>query len=146
MNATHAVTEVAVIRNESEGVLLMHSPDRRWHLPDATLGAESAWDTALLQGVASATGIRDLTIDDVMLIDTFPAGEVGPEPHYGVFLACSTSTKEVVPGGKEDAYQWMGAETDVMRVKEELFNPLIEELVIARLTDTDIWPAPRDRI
>ena len=31
------VTQVAVIRHPRHGVLLLHSPQRRWHFPDATV-------------------------------------------------------------------------------------------------------------
>jgi hypothetical protein len=140
MNPTHAVTQVAVIRHREHGVLLVHSKDRGWHLPDATLGADDDWLHKLQREIASATGITDFQIDGVLRIDTFAAGVVGDEPHYGVFLACSTSVDDVPPDGHEDDYRWMGDRADFDGLRDQLFNPLIEQLVISRLKDETFWP------
>jgi hypothetical protein len=65
----HEVTEVAVIRHPDLGVLLLHSTDRRWHFPDSTVRVGQPWDESLRRAVRSATGIEDLTIGPVLLIE-----------------------------------------------------------------------------
>src|SRR5262245_5064570 len=47
MSTQHEVTQVAVIRHPGLGVLLLHSPARRWHFPDATLQDYEPWDQSL---------------------------------------------------------------------------------------------------
>jgi hypothetical protein len=72
----HEVTEVAVIRHAELGVLLLHSADRRWHFPDTTVRVGEPWDESLRRAVRSATGITDLRIGPVLLLQNFGAGEV----------------------------------------------------------------------
>jgi hypothetical protein len=134
------VTQVALIRHPERGVLLLHSASRRWHLPDVTLYANDEWQSALQQAVASATGIADFQIDGVLLIDTFAAGVVGDEPHYGVFFACSTPVDNVSLGSGEDDHRWVGATADFDDLRSDLFHPLIEQLVMHRLSNASFWP------
>ena len=42
----HEVTEVAVIEHPERGVLLLHSEERRWHLPTRRFARGSAGTTA----------------------------------------------------------------------------------------------------
>jgi hypothetical protein len=140
VKATHAVTQVALIRHPARGVLLLHSANRRWHLPDVTLDVDDGWENALQRSVASATGIADFQIDGVLRIDTFAAGVVGDEPHYGIFFACSTHVDDLTLGPEEDAYSWVSAITDFDDLRSDLFHPLIEQLVMDRLSDAGLWP------
>jgi hypothetical protein len=76
----------------------------------------------------------------VQQIDTFAAGVVGAEPHYGVFLACSTRQDEVMPGGDVDDHRWVAGRGDLDELRDQLFHPLIEDLALTRLRDESIWP------
>jgi hypothetical protein len=134
------VTQVVLLRHPERGVLLLHSTNRRWHLPDVTLTADDEWDRALLRGVGSSTGITDLRIDGVLMVDTFAPGLVGDEPHYGVFFACSTTIDRVTPGPPEDDHRWVAAPSDLDDLRSDLFHPLIEQLVMYRLNDAGPWP------
>ena len=77
------VTEVAVIRHRDLGVLLLHSEQRRWHFPDATVRVHERWDESLRDRVREVTGIDDLVIDPVLLIQNFDPGEVDERPRSG---------------------------------------------------------------
>ena len=136
----HSVTQVALIRHAARGVLLMHSESRRWHLPDVTLASDDKWDRAVQRGAAAATGITDLLVDGVLMVDTFPAGVVGKEPHYGVFLACSTAADHVIPGPPDDDHRWVASLVDLDDIRSDLFHPMIEQLVEYRLRDAGPWP------
>jgi hypothetical protein len=118
----HEVTEVAVIRHRDLGVLLLHSEDRRWHFPDHTVRVGEAWDQGLRDAVRSATGIADLTIDRVLLIQNFDAGEVDPRPQFGIFVLCVTGLSDVsVP------HRWIRDVADVDGL--DLFHPLVADLI-----------------
>ncbi len=123
----HQVTEVAVIRHRDLGVLLLHSVERRWHFPDHTVRVGEAWDEGLRDAVRSATGIAELAIDRVLLIQNFDAGEVDPLPQFGIFLLCTTDGSNVAM-----SHRW------ICRVGEldglDLFHPLVTELVGAALS------------
>jgi hypothetical protein len=125
------VTEVAVIKHPPRGVLLLHSPRRRWHFPDATVEAPEAWDDSLRRGVAGATGITDLAIQAVLKVQNFAPGVVDGRAQYGVFFLCSTQAGDVRLGLEDDQHRWVadGAAMDGLA----LFHPLVAELVAEAL-------------
>jgi hypothetical protein len=125
------VTEVAVIRHPQQGVLLLHSPARRWHFPDATVRVHEAWDQSLRRGVQADTGITDLTIRSVLRIQNFAPGVVHERAQYGVFLLCGTGTSLICLGARDDHYCWVKSRDELAGL--ELFHPLVEELVVQAL-------------
>lgn len=126
----HEVTEVAVIRHPDLGVLLLHSTDRRWHFPDSTLRVGEPWDESLRGAVRSATGIEDLTIGPVLLIQNFGPGEVDERPQFGIFLLCTTHTPD--PAGAL-AHRWISDPAELEGI--ELFHPLVADLIGRALDD-----------
>jgi hypothetical protein len=126
----YEVTEVAVIRHRDLGVLLLHSTDRRWHFPDSTVRVGQPWDESLRDAVRSATGIEDLTIGPVLLIQNFGPGEVDERPQFGIFFGCTTETSDTVgpPSGR-----WIRDPDELERL--ELFHPMIADLVGRVLDD-----------
>jgi hypothetical protein len=125
------VTEVAVIRHPRHGVLLLHSPGRRWHLPDATVRVHEPWQQSLRRGVEAATGITDLVIRSVLRIQNFPPGAVHARAQYGVFLLCTTGTTVIRLGAGDDAFRWVKGREGLAGL--ELFHPLVGELVLLAL-------------
>jgi hypothetical protein len=120
----HEVTEIAVIKHHDLGVLLVHSDDRRWHFPDSTLRVGQRWDESLRQAVRSATGIEDLTIGRVLLIQNFGPGEVDVRPQFGVFFLCGTQTTDAVG---RFPHRWIKDPSELERM--ELFHPLVADLI-----------------
>jgi hypothetical protein len=118
----HEVTEVAVIRHPDLGVLLLHSTDRRWHFPDSTVRVGEPWDESLRRAVRSATGIKDLTIGPVLLIQNFGPGEVDERAQFGLFFLCTTHTLEAT-----GAHRWVQDSAGLEGV--ELFHPLVADLI-----------------
>jgi hypothetical protein len=120
----YEVTEIAVIMHRDRGVLLLHSNDRRWHFPDSTLRVGQRWDESLRQAVQSATGIEDLKIGPVLLIQNFGPGEVNVRPQFGVFFLCTTRATDAVGA---IPHRWI---KDPSELKEmELFHPLVADLI-----------------
>jgi hypothetical protein len=126
----HEVTEVAVIMNRDLGVLLLHSADRRWHFPDCTLRVGLSWDESLRRSVREVTGIEDLTIGRVLLLQNFAAGEVDERPQFGVFLLCVSASR--TPTGAL-AHRWIADPADLTGM--DLFHPLVADLVEWALAD-----------
>jgi hypothetical protein len=126
----HEVTEVAVIRRRDLGVLLLHSTDRRWHFPDSTVRVGQPWDQSLHRAVRSATGIKDLTIGPVLLIQNFGPGEVGERPQFGIVFLCTTHTPEVAA---TRSHRWVQDPAELERI--ELFHPLVADLIGRALDD-----------
>jgi hypothetical protein len=120
----YEVTEIAVIKHRDRGVLLVHSNDRRWHFPDSTLRVGQRWDESLRQAVRSATGIEDLTIGRVLLIQNFGPGEVDVRPQFGVFFLCMTQTTDV---HATNPHRWIKDPSELKRM--ELFHPLVADLI-----------------
>jgi hypothetical protein len=125
------VTQVAIIRHPERGVLLLSSPARRWHFPDATLRVQEAWQDSLRRGVASATGITDLAIVSVLRIQNFAPGVVHERAQYGVFFLCTTAAALIRPGGADVAWCWVRRREELSG--RELFHPLVGELVVQAL-------------
>jgi hypothetical protein len=120
----HEVTEIAVIKHRHRGVLLVHSTDRRWHFPDSTLRVGQRWDESLRHAVRLATGIGDLTIDRVLLIQNFGPGEVDVRPQFGVFFLCTTQTTDAVG---TIPHRWIKDPSELEGM--ELFHPLVADLI-----------------
>jgi len=123
-DTVHAVTEIAVIKHRDRGVLLVHSNERRWHFPDSTVRVGQRWDESLRQAVRSATGIEDLTIDRVLLIQNFGPGEVDVRPQFGVFFLCRTQTTDAVG---TTSHRWIKDPSELKGM--ELFHPLVADLI-----------------
>ncbi len=128
VDTLHEVTEVAVIRHPDLGVLLLHSADRRWHFPDCTVRVGEPWDESLSRAVRSATGIMDLTIGPVMLIQSFGPGEVDERPQFGLFFLCTTRMPDAT-----GAHRWVQDAADLDGV--DLFHPLVADLIGRALDD-----------
>jgi hypothetical protein len=74
--------------------------------------------------VRSATGIEDLTIGRVLLIQNFGPGEVDVRPQFGVFFLCTTQATDAVGA---IPHRWI---KDPSELKEmELFHPLVADLI-----------------
>jgi hypothetical protein len=131
----HEVTEIAVIQHRDRGVLLVYSDDRRWHFPDSTVRVGQRWDASLRQAVRSATGIEDLTIGPVLLIQNFGPGEVDVRPQFGLFFLCGTRTRDVIGAL---SHRWI---TDPSELKGmELFHPLVADLIRRVLREDEPRP------
>jgi len=120
----HEVTEIAVIRHRDRGVLLVHSDDRRWHFPDSTVRVGQRWDESLRKDVRLATGIEDLTIGPVLLIQNFGPGEVDVRPQFGLFFRCGTQTRDALGA---IPHRWIRDPSELKGM--ELFHPLVADLI-----------------
>ncbi len=120
----YEVTEIAVIKHGDRGVLLVYSEDRRWHFPDSTLRVGQRWDESLREAVRSATGIEDLTIGRVLLIQNFGPGEVDVRPQFGVFFLCGTQTTDAVG---RCPHRWIKDPSELEGM--ELFHALVADLI-----------------
>jgi hypothetical protein len=120
----YEVTEIAVIRDRARGVLLIHSLERRWHFPLSTVRIDEQWDESLRRGVAETTGIDNLSIGPVMIIQNYGPGEVDEWPQYGVFFYCEIATPDLSP---EISHAWIRVGSDMDDL--ELFHPLIVDVV-----------------
>jgi enamine deaminase RidA (YjgF/YER057c/UK114 family) len=135
------VTEVAVIRQPRQGVLLLHSPARRWHFPDATVRISESWEQSLRRGVESDTGITDLVIRAVLRVQNFAPGIVHELAQYGVFFLCSTQTASIRLGAAHDRFCWVKRREELAGL--DLFHPLVAELVVRALQDSQEQPVER---
>jgi hypothetical protein len=120
----HEVTEVAVIHHRDLGVLLLHSEERRWHFPDATVRVGEPWDESLRVAVHSSTGIPDLAVGQVVLIQNFGPGEVDERPQFGIFFRCSTDASDEVV---KAPHRWIRERDELAGL--ELFHPLVADLI-----------------
>jgi hypothetical protein len=126
---SYEVTEIAVIHDRARGVLLLHSTDRKWHFPLSTVRIDEQWDDSLRRGVAETTGIRELSIGSVMMIQNYGPGEVDELPQYGVFFYCESQSPDVSP---ELSHAWI---RDLSQLDDlELFHPLIVDVIEQALT------------
>jgi hypothetical protein len=125
------VTQVAVIRRPRQGVLLLHSPARRWHFPDATVHVQESWEQSLRRGVEADTGITDLAILSVLRVQNFAPGVVHERAQYGVFFLCATGASTVRLGARDGQWRWVKGREELAGL--ELFYQLVEELVVQAL-------------
>jgi hypothetical protein len=132
----HEVTEVAVIAHRDLGILLLHSEARRWHFPDATVRVGEPWDESLRTRVHSVTGVADLEIGPVLLIQNFGPGVVDDRPQFGIFFRCST---QVSDDAVTAPHRWIRDPSELDGL--DLFHPLVADLVGWALEDPPASPA-----
>jgi hypothetical protein len=120
----YEVSEIAVIRDQARGVLLLHSTERNWHFPLSTVRVDEQWDDSLRRGVAETTGIRDLSIGFVMMIRNYGPGEVDELPQYGVFFYCESPSATV---STDIRHLWIREASQLADL--ELFHPLIVDVI-----------------
>lgn len=123
----YEVTEVAVIKHPTRGVLLIHSDRRSWHFPDTTLAVGEAWDDSLLQEIEVMTGLTNTRIESVLAVQNFDPEEVAERPQYGVFFLCRTDSTTMNLSGEIDDFIWVDTVAEMNDLT--LFHPRIEEFV-----------------
>jgi hypothetical protein len=119
-----------VIRHPDLGVLLLHSDERRWHFPDATVPVGTPWDESLRDAVRASTGIDDLTIGPVLLVQNFGPGQVDERAQFGIFFLCATDRP-----GVRGPHRWVAKVEQVDDL--DLFHPLVTDLIASALESAD---------
>ncbi len=125
------IVQTAVLINERRQALILKLPTGMWQLPGGRLNVGEKWDDGLRREIREETGITDVEILSIMMLDNWIYEGV---PMYGVFLLCRTA-QEVV-GLSEDhvEYRWVGASDDLSKIEfwHESLRVLVERALQMR--------------
>ncbi|MCC6962425.1 MAG: NUDIX domain-containing protein [candidate division Zixibacteria bacterium] len=104
------IVQTAVLVNARGEALILRRPAGKWQLPGGRLNAGEQWDEGLRREIREETGIDDVEILSIMMLDNWVYEGV---PMYGVFLLCRTQKTEVRLSTDHDEFRWVTLKDDL---------------------------------
>ncbi len=104
------IVQTAVLVNARGEALILRRPAGKWQLPGGRLNAGEQWDEGLRREICEETGIDDVEILSIMMLDNWVYEGV---PMYGVFLLCRTQKTEVRLSTDHDEFRWVTLKDDL---------------------------------
>lgn len=104
------IVQTAVLVNARGEALILRRPAGKWQLPGGRLNAGEQWDEGLRREIREETGIDDVEILSILMLDNWVYEGV---PMYGVFLLCRTQKTEVRLSTDHDEFRWVTLKDDL---------------------------------
>lgn len=104
------IVQTAVLVNARGEALILRRPAGQWQLPGGRLNAGEQWDEGLRREIREETGIDDVEILSIMMLDNWIYDGV---PMYGVFFLCRTKKTEVRLSADHDEFRWVTLKDDL---------------------------------
>lgn len=99
------IVQQAVIVNPRGEVLLLRRPQGVWQFPGGRLEEGEGWEEGLRREVSEETGIDDLQIVSILMVDNFVWEE---QELYSTYFLTRTSTNSVRLSSEHVEYRWVG--------------------------------------
>lgn len=124
----HEVYLVNLISNSRLGFLLLESVNNKWGFSGDNLKIGETIESALYRSAQSDTGIDDIRLKKILLLKSYPEGEVGPAAKFGVFVLSDTEQSIIqLDSNRFKRYKWFKDKTEISNI--ELFHPDVEKVV-----------------
>ncbi len=107
------IVQTAVLINERKQALILRRPSGKWQLPGGRLNAGEQWDEGLRREIREETGIDDVEILSIMMLDNWIYEGV---PMYGVFLLCRTRQEVAALSRDHVEFHWVSAQDDLTAI------------------------------
>ena len=104
------IVQTAVLLNSAGQALILRTPEGKWQLPGGRLNEGETWDAGLRREIREETGIEDVEILSITMVDNW---EFRGVLMYGVYFLCRTNATEVIVSDEHTAYRWVGREDDL---------------------------------
>jgi mutator protein MutT len=107
------IVQQAIIINRQGQILILHRPEGVWQFAGGRLEEGERWDDGLRREVREETGITDLEIGSVLMVDNF---EWQSQQLYSIYFLCRTHTTAVQLSPEHIEYRWLNRDDDLQQI------------------------------
>ena len=107
------IVQQAIILNQQGQILILRRPEGVWQFAGGRLEEGERWDDGLRREVREETGITDLEIVSVLMVDNF---EWQSQQLYSAYFLCHTSATAVQLSPEHIEYRWLNRDDDLQQI------------------------------
>lgn len=107
------IVQQAIILNRQSQILILRRPEGVWQFAGGRLEEGERWDEGLRREVREETGITDLEIVSVFMVDNF---EWQSQQLYGAYFLCRTAATAVQLSAEHVEYRWLNRADDLQQI------------------------------
>jgi mutator protein MutT len=107
------IVQQAIILNRQGQILILRRPEGVWQFAGGRLEEGERWDEGLRREVREETGINDLEISSVLMVDNF---EWESQQLYSIYFLCRTRTTAVRLSHEHVEYRWLDRDDDLQEI------------------------------
>lgn len=107
------IVQQAIILNSEGQILILRRPEGVWQFAGGRVEEGERWDDGLLREVREETGINDLQIGSVLMVDNF---EWQSQQLYSVYFLCHTQTAAIRLSSEHIEYRWLDRDDDLQQI------------------------------
>jgi mutator protein MutT len=107
------IVQQAIILNRQSQILILRRPEGVWQFAGGRLEEGERWDEGLRREVKEETGITDLEIVSVLMVDNF---EWQSQQLYSAYFLCRTSATSVQLSPEHVEYRWLNRADDLQQI------------------------------
>jgi bis(5'-nucleosidyl)-tetraphosphatase len=107
------IVQQAIILNRQGQILILRRPEGVWQFAGGRLEEGERWDDGLRREVREETGITDLEIVSVLMVDNF---EWQSQQLYSAYFLCHTATTSVQLSHEHVEYRWLNRDDDLQQI------------------------------
>jgi mutator protein MutT len=107
------IVQQAIILNKRDQILILRRPEGVWQYAGGRLEVGERWDDGLMREVREETGITDLEIGSVLMVDNF---EWQLQQLYSVYFLCRTQSTNVRLSQEHIEYRWLNRDDDLQQI------------------------------
>lgn len=115
--ANHLLTQIvqtATLLNHAGDALILRTAEGKWQLPGGRLNEGESWDEGLRREIREETGITDVEILSITMVDNWSFRGV---LMYGVYFLCRTPATEVTISNEHTAYRWVSKSDNLEEIE-----------------------------
>lgn len=107
---TAQIVQTASLLNADGEALILRTHEGKWQLPGGRLDAGETWDEGLRREIREETGIEDVQILSITMVDNW---EFRGVLMYGVYFLCRTGQRKVVISDEHTDFRWVKKTDDL---------------------------------
>jgi len=107
------IVQQAIILNRQGQILILRRPEGVWQFAGGRLEKGERWDDGLRREVREETGITDLEIVSVLMVDNF---EWESQQLYSIYFLCRAHTTAVRLSHEHIEYRWLDRDDDLQQI------------------------------
>ncbi|GEM_PF-987984 len=112
-HALMQIVQQAIILNERGQILILCRPEGVWQFAGGRLEEGERWDEGLRREVKEETGITNLRILSILMVDNF---EWQSQQLYSVYFHCHTDVAAVQLSPEHVEYRWLTRDDDLRQI------------------------------
>jgi 8-oxo-dGTP pyrophosphatase MutT (NUDIX family) len=126
------IVQQAIILNRQGQILILLRPEGVWQFAGGRLEEGERWDDGLRREVSEETGITDLEIVSVLMVDNF---EWQSQQLYSAYFLCRTPATAVQLSPEHVEYRWLNRDDDLRKISfwHDNLRTLAERVLLENL-------------